>query len=409
MISENPLKEWLESIANDHTRELYRGRFQLFLSYVNPTLRNERLDLEQKTELERLMTKDLLETRKEQIKDPDKENEMGRFLKQFYVDMVKGKVQRVQRLMKGKKAKEVTRQLNWTYRPKAAQAYVNAVRQFFRYFGKAYEVDFQITETQLRPRVTKRKYEFSTEELQRVLAIASIRDKAIILLGAASGWSAGDVVILEKATVEKILNDSGKYYWFTKRVKTNSDMYLCLTSETREILTAYIKTLPQEEKWLFPGYNNKNEGHLGETQPDVILKDLCTKANITSKNAALQPIRFHGLRQYFSRKYGGRPEVKEFCMGHVPRYEGAYSVTEEEIWKDFETQEENLRIQQGPQIEKLKEQSEMIEALRARVRELEKETNRVALVEKQLSDLRKELHELAQFQRDGRKLLGPST
>lgn len=140
-------------------------------------------------------------------------------------------------------------------------------------------------------------------------------------------------------------------------------MYLCLTTETREILKAYIQTLPQEDEWLFPGYNGKGSEHLGESQPYVILKDLCTKANITSKNARLPPIRFHCLRQYFSRKYGGRPEIKEFCMGHVPRYNGAYSVTEQEIWRDFKTQDEALAIQEKPYTTKLVEQTKQIENL----------------------------------------------
>lgn len=348
MKSSNPLKEWLDSVGSDVTKKLYQQRFQLFLAYHNPTLRNPKLSDEQRQELERSVAKDLLDLRREQIKDPDTEGDMSKLLKQFYIDLTKGLVPRVGRITKGKQTGRGKAEAKFKYKLKAAEAYVNAVRQFFRYFGKAYEVEVRITEQQLKPKVTKKKYEFSTEELQRILNIATIRDKTLILLGATAGWGAGDIVILKKATIENTLNtQDGKYYYFTKRVKTNSDMYLCLSSEARQALATYLKTLPQDEEWLFPGYN-KNEdaaGHIRPNRPDYIIKDLCEKAGIKSRNPELQPIRFHCLRQYFSRKYRGHPECKEFCMGHTPRYEGAYSVTETEIWEDFKTQDENLRIQ----------------------------------------------------------------
>ena len=347
MISNDPKKEWLDSIASDTTREVYGQRFRVFLGYINPTLNDPKLGPEERSELERTQAKDLIETRKEQIKDPDREPEMSRLLKQFYVDLVKGKVARPQRFYKGKKPSRITKKTAFLkYKTKSAEAHLNACKQFFRYFGKAYMVEVRITEGQLKPKVTKKKYEFSTEELKKILEIAPLRDKTLILLGATAGWAAGDIVTLKRTTIEQTLNDPNqKHFWFTKRIKTNSDMYLCLSSETQEALKTYLKTLPQNETWLFPGYNNAEEGHLRSTRLDYVLKELCAKVGIVSKNPELQPLRFHGLRQYFSRKYRGRPEVREFCMGHMPKYEGAYSVGEQEIWEDFVTQDENLRIQ----------------------------------------------------------------
>jgi integrase len=339
--------EWLDSIATDKTHQLYEGRFKLFLAYINPALRNE-MTAEQRAELQHATARELLQTRRKQIADPDTEPQMARLLKKFYIDLIKGRVPPARRLYAGKKPKMETRKLNREYAPKSAQAICNAVRQFFRYFGKAYAVDLRITEQQLKPRVTKRKYEFSTEELQRVLAIAGIRDKVLILLGCASGWSAGDIVNLKKDTIEKTLSDpEERYYWFTKRLKTNTDMYLCLTTEARQVLGHYIKTLPSDQTWLFQGYDKagSKNGHINAGRLDYLIKDLAEKAGIRSRNSQLIPIRFHGLRQYFARKYKGRPEAREFCMGHVPRYEGAYSIGEQEIWEDFQTQDENLRIQ----------------------------------------------------------------
>jgi hypothetical protein len=266
----------------------------------------------------------------------------------------------------------------------AASAYVIATQKFFRFFGRSYEVDVRITETQIKPRVTKKKYEFSTEELQKILSIATIRDKALILLGATAGWGAGDISILEKKTIEQILNDSkGHYFWFTKRVKTNSDQYLCLTPETREVLKSYVETLSTNEVWLFPGYNSKEEDHLQPQRLYSILKHLCEKAHIESKNPKLQPLRFHGLRQYFSRKYRGRPEVKEFCMGHAPRYAGAYSVSEDEIWQDFQEQEVNLRIQLTAPVparkEDVEKQNQEIESLRTELATLKTQVRKILL------------------------------
>jgi hypothetical protein len=186
-------------------------------------------------------------------------------------------------------------------------------------------------------------------------------------LAATSGWSSGDIVNLKKNVVEKILDDpQGKHYGFFKRVKTNTDQYLCLTSETHDVLKTYIQTLPKNQEWLFEGYKKptmlvkaeevtKTVSPLAAGRLDEILKDLCAKAGIESKNQVLQPIRFHGLRQSFSSRYGGRYEIKELCMGHTPRFAGAYSPSEQEIWSDFKAHEESLRIQQtnGNSVKKL--------------------------------------------------------
>lgn len=221
---------------------------------------------------------------------------------------------------------------------------VTSVREFLKYVGekredREYEVSFEFPT--IEPKVEK--YDFDRTKLQRILAVASLRDQVLVLIGCSSGWGAGDVIRLEKADVQNIIDDPDKQRLrIFQRKKTGARMYLCVSSELERKLRAYIPTV--KSKWLFPGYSGQ---HMTEVQPDAVLKNLCVKAGITSDGTEV--IRFHGLRRYFSytAKNAGMSEpAVEMCMGHRLAYKGAYDkMPKSDVWKQYLIAEQALTVE----------------------------------------------------------------
>lgn len=318
--AQSPIEKWLGQY-DKKTREAYESRFAIFLKWANST------------------PEELVALREKQIQSPSTEGQMSSDLKRFYRELREGKVQQPPRKYAGKVVSEGK---NLKYEPKSAIAIISSVRQFFKAQGRMYTVDFDLGGREASPKVQHRKYSFQREELQKILALVSVREKSLLLLGASSGWASGDILNLKKAEAEAVLSKPEHIGRFTRQ-KTQTEMYLCLTEETARYLRLYLQTASLKE-YLFEGY----KGKLTPDAPDLILKNACEKLGIKPVNEK-EKIRFHCLRSYFDRtasKAGMAYAAIEECMGHGLQMDGAYKqLPEQDVWEQFKKAEPALAIE----------------------------------------------------------------
>jgi integrase len=275
------------------------------------------------------------------VKNDETEGDMAIKLKQFYRDLTEGRVERPPRVYAGKEIRPAEKM---KYEATSARAVITAVVQFFHGQGvKKWDVEFELKGAEASPRPSHHKFVFTREHLQKILALVSVRDKALICLGASSGWASGDILALKREEVENTIA-SPEHIFEKNRGKESALMFLCLTEETCRYLNLYLKTSKTKE-FLFEGYGEKP---LGGDEPDRILKQACDKLGIKGKSKE-EVIRFHALRSYFDRtasKAGMAYASIEECMGHRLPMGGAYKeLPQEDVWSEFKKAEPALTIE----------------------------------------------------------------
>jgi integrase len=296
---------------------------------------------------------------------PASEEQVAKLLKRFYIDLIDVGLTMMDRRNKRNPQPEHRR-----FAPKTAFIYLTGVRQFLASAGiKCGEV--KITGHQHRPIAVRQKYNFSREDLQKILKVAPLRERCLFLLGASSGWDVSDILSLKVENVLPIL-DSPRRMFVTKRIKTGYRMLLCLTRETAQNLKTYIQFEKLgSDDYLFPG--RKKGTHLHKGEPDWSLKEYAKQAGIVS--ASGDPIRFHGLRAYFNRtaENNSLPQaVTKLCMGHqLDDMEVAYSSRpDEELWEQWQKIESSLTVETNVAVNGLEK---TVKGLEAKLSSLEQE------------------------------------
>jgi integrase len=374
----DPMERWLADKTNPNTQRVYRMHMNLFLGYLKTT------------------PTELMEVRKKQLEKEETASDMDRIVKQFFLDLLEGKVPPTYH----------------KYLKKSAWAIAGAVCSFFKFQGHRYEIRLDVSDKQLKPRPTKIKYSFTREDLQKMLSVASPRDKALILIGCSAGWSAGDVLELTVPEIQSIVNQMRLLE--KQRIKTSSPMFLALTKETTNAIKLYlasdkqflsgtkkekvngkeVETIVNPKGFLFPGYK---DSPLDVSQVDVIIKTLARKAGIISLKG--RPIRFHGLRAYFTRvcKTNGmsEPAVK-MLQGHELEMGGAYeTLTPEQIWKEFERLEPYLTISPNVEVNGVQKTVEALqEELKQTMLTRAEEIGAIKDYQKLIEEYRNEIQEL---------------
>lgn len=218
------------------------------------------------------------------------------------------------------------------YATNTVRAEVSTVRAFCR--------DNAITLILARKKIAKAKsakgeHEFTREELSKMFYVADVRDKAILSTAVSLGFSIEDFSdlprnliesLVQKATEEKIDFIGFDY----ERKKTGVESRSHLTPEARDSLKQwfeYIDKKRESDEKLKSEYvwcNGGNGDHLTAQALNDVIKNLVTKANITTTGK----IRFHLLRKFFMNALHDAGfsdwEVKRAVGKEIPTTDSTY-------------------------------------------------------------------------------------
>lgn len=173
------------------------------------------------------------------------------------------------------------------YSINSARTNTLGLMQFFRYYG------MPIADVTFKTVITTKTFIPSIEQLRRMFQIADLRTKVILSMGLDLGWRIGDFIKLKKEDIPDLDQETPiKFEAITQKEQVISSTFI--SSETVELLKAYIPTLPKENPYLFPSNRHK---HLDDESVNKILKKLVKKAKI--KIPQNKRFTFHSLRKRF--------------------------------------------------------------------------------------------------------------
>lgn len=131
-------------------------------------------------------------------------------------------------------------------------------------------------------------------ELRRIFQTLDLKGKVILSLGLDLAWRIVDFVNLKRADIPD-LNQESPIPFSRITQKENVISATFISSETVELLKAYLPTLQSENEFLFPSPNN--DSHMKEQSLNRILKVTCEKAKIEIPKG--KRFTFHSLRKRF--------------------------------------------------------------------------------------------------------------
>jgi len=211
-------------------------------------------------------------------------------LKERREDVASGDYERNQRFVR-----EVEKFHSWLldkgYSINTSRTMTLGIMQLFRFYGVPIVLPPQSKAS--KTTITTKTYIPKIDELRRMFQIADLRGKVILSMGLDLAWRISDFLRIKKENVPDLEQETPiKFEGITQKEDVISSTFL--SSETVELLKAYIPTLPKENPYLFPS-NGKR--HLKDEAVNNILKSLLKKAKI--KIPQNKRFTFHSLRKRF--------------------------------------------------------------------------------------------------------------
>jgi hypothetical protein len=165
------------------------------------------------------------------------------------------------------------------------------IRGFFKFHREPLRVQKSSNTTY---KETKKKYHiFTQEELQRMVKLGDIEEKAIILLGKDLGVRVGDFIEIKRSPILEAFKDQKGEFPIEFEIETTKEGILSvghISQETWEALQDYWSNMPQSE-FVFPS----NGSHISEDKVSFIIRNSWSRA-FPDRNDV--QTRFHELRSF---------------------------------------------------------------------------------------------------------------
>jgi integrase len=311
MNKSDPVEKWLEP-CGENTRNCYLSNFRAFEQYIGKS------------------GAQMLAEHRELRREPETSDVYPEKVFQFYRYLLSGAV-KIKRMgsVKGRAG-------GWTgkYKDKSpaqttARTAATAIQSFFNFHNMPISLrKFIRKDARMRnPKPEKKKHQLLAPEINALIKVAQLRDRAVLSLGL-MGQDESTVSVLKIEKFEGILDGKTLEFVELLRPKTNEDILLLLTPEVQEILSTYIKSLGKSEGWLFSGYKSN---HIEPSLCNDIFKDLCKRAGVRAKTG--RRLSYHCCRMWFSTQLRNRvsDDIIDLLTGHVQRFNGAYMGDTEKI------------------------------------------------------------------------------
>lgn len=262
------------------------------------------------------------------------------------------------------------------------------------------------------PQVAVHRRLLTPVELAKLINAGSLKEKAIIAIGA-SGQDASTTVSLHLEQFHHKLSGEDIQFIDLVRPKSNLPIRMLLTRNCQKILGDFILSLKRESGFLFAHSITDANIPLSAQQINDVFKDLCSKVGISENGKRLS---FHCLRKWFSTQLQTarvNPDYIAIFMGHQPSYGGAYSGVEDETKlrevltearaEDFlrliPSNNNGLSKELELQKTKLAEQAEMIQRLVKDYEDIQKEWLELKLKHEPPEDDKTPVVKITRYQR----------
>lgn len=247
-----------------------------------------------------------------------------------------------------------------------AVAYTEGIRQLFRF----YDMDIKGLPSEVTKKtVTTKDYVPSVSEYRDMWNCGTLLDRLIISEALDLAWRIGDFLKQKKDDLPSLDKQTPiPYDLITAKEDVISKSFL--SEQTVQLLKTYIKTLPEDNPYLYP---NGNGGHLKDESINKRLRQLAKKAKIHIPRG--KRLRFHAFRKRFLSECANLKidinTAKILCGKSVSKDMLAY-LSEVSHQKAFQEVHKRLRVSTQPEAKALisVKQSE-IDALKKRIEELE--------------------------------------
>ena len=177
---------------------------------------------------------------------------------------------------------------NTGYAQNTAVAYLDGVRQLFRYF----DMDIKNLPTEVtRKTTTVKDYIPTVQEYRNMFNCGNILDRTIISMGLDLGWRIGDFLSIKKDMLPNLEGETPlSFDLLTHKEEVISKSFL--SGQSVNLLKSYIPTLPKDNLYLF---GRNGSGHYDPEAITKRLKVLAKKANIHMPKG--KSLRFHCFRK----------------------------------------------------------------------------------------------------------------
>lgn len=160
---------------------------------------------------------------------------------------------------------------------------------FFKFYGIVITLEKDFWEVQ----VTLSDFVPSIEQYRQMYQIGDIRAKILISMGLDLAWRIGDITSIKKSDLPDLAQEPPiSFEKITEKEKVLGKSFL--SSETVELLKAYIPTLRPENEFLF---QNGNGSSINDQTVNDVLQNLAKKSGLKIPNGKI--LRFHCFRKRF--------------------------------------------------------------------------------------------------------------
>jgi hypothetical protein len=201
------------------------------------------------------------------------------------------------------------------YSINSARADSVAPRSFFS--SQCQEVKIQRGKI-AKAQIATGEHSFTQDELKKTFYFGDVKQKAILSTAVSLGWSSIDFLSLERSFIEPYVKKAREekldfVQFIYTRQKTDETAICHLMPESIESLDAYLKTIPEDAKFLWYSPSNHNEPLTNKALNDI-LKGMVKQASIMTTG----DIKFNLLRKFtFStlQRFGMTESESRVCVG----------------------------------------------------------------------------------------------
>ena len=352
------VQEFLDSLPSKGTKKIYKMGLKKFFEWANKT--PDQVLQERKNDLTQKPNEDLVTHR-------NRAQNYAKIIERFHSHL-----------------------LQQGYKINTAKSLTNGIRQLFRY----YQMDIKVRNGSSLNRTvkTQRNFPLTIEHVRKMYQVANFRERVILSMATDLGLRVSDFLKIKKTDLPD-LNLEAPISFDVMTDKEDVIARGFLSKETVNLLKKYLKTLSEDNPYLFPSSQHKPKP-ISRTQMSNLLKDLAKKSGLKINNG--KSLTFHCFRKMLlsaSIDSGiGLTAGKKLVGKTIPQSDDTY-LTTVKLRELFSQVKKFLTISESQKVE-----TDAIETLKKTVSKLQNDLTIQQTITKTISEenvkIKQELKEL---------------
>ena len=253
------VQEFLDSLPSRGTKKVYKYGLNKFLKWSGKTA--DQVLQERKDDLTQRPNEDLVTYR-------NRAQNYAKIIERLHTDLLKQ-----------------------GYKINTAKSLTNGIRQLFRY----YQMDIKVRNGSSLNRTvkTQRNFPLTIEHVRKMYQVANFRERVILSMATDLGLRVSDFLKIKTTDLPDLSQEPPISF----DVMTDKEDVIArgfLSKETVKLLKKYVKTLAEDNPYLFPSSQHRPKP-ISRTQLSNLIKDLAKKAGLKINNG--KSLTFHCFRK----------------------------------------------------------------------------------------------------------------